>query len=154
MIILHKCTVSEVLSTLCWISKFGSVNWCLYSPGNYEEAVGCPCIAMLQNHSWAFANKFKPCRERNFRLLREPGWRMQKTYAFGEGERRQQKTELKMLWVQIPPREYKPNWTEERPAAPGPANSSPFLEELCQRLLPLAQRPITKWTHYSQSQAF
>lgn len=52
------------------------------------------------------------------------------------------------------PQEYKPNGTKERPPAPGPANSSPFLEKLCQWPLPLAQRLVTKWTYYSQTRAF
>lgn len=60
------------------------------------------------------------------------------------GRKEVAESKLKMLWVQIPPREYIPNGTEERPPAPGPAKSSPFFEELCQWLLPLAQRPVTE----------
>lgn len=93
------------------------------------------------------SNESKPYKEGNFRLLREnQDKEFRKHMLLGREKGGSRKVNFKMLWVQSPPREHKPNGTEERPPAPGPANSFPFIEMLCQWVLPLAHRPVTKWT--------
>lgn len=98
------------------------------------------------------SQRFTSYKGRELALNQRTPWRAQKTCAFGKAARRRWKTKPKPLGY-TPPRGSARH--RERRLAQRPGHrSSPSAAQLCQRLSPLAQRPVTKWTCYFQPQAF
>lgn len=113
------------------------------------------CYVTRKSQPGMFSNRSKPYKEGNFHFLRENQHKeCRKHMLLGRARGGGRKLNLKCFGYKFPQGSINQMELRNAHQPPGPANSSPFFEGLCQWLLPLAQRPVTKWAYYSQPQAF